>query len=238
MGLGAIKYETGGEYRGHEIRDVRIVELWLGRHEDFERRVMTSKKYEREDGPDRTFIILKYFLNCLKGEKLPEKIHNYMLREALEGKSHAIKYCEMFPDDYLKARALGFAPGRKKVKEKFTDEMENRLRAMVKAAINAHCSQLGLNPTVFGEGEFDYAWVGEANKFLASCGCESRTQYYVMKRKKRSVDYQLKFNSRRTRGLVWLECEREYIYTRWKRYWVGIPEDLARRCLLAGKFPA
>lgn len=226
-------------YEGHEIRDVYIVEFLGERHEDFERRVMTSKKYEKDDGPDRRFILLKYAVNCLKGAKLPEKIHNYMLRSALEKSENALKYCEMFPEDLLKAQTLGFAPGpvKRASKEKFTDEMENKLRVMVKAAVDAHCSPLGLKPREGYTGEFDYGWVKEASNFLVSHGCESRMQYYVEKRKKYSVDYQLKFDSRRTRGLVWFECDREHIYTRWKRFWVGVPEDLARRCLLAGKFP-
>lgn len=226
-------FSDWSDYVGYEIRDIYIVEFWGERHEDFERRVMTSKKYEYEDGPDRNFIILKYFLNCLKGERLPEKIHNYMLREALEGDEDAIKYCEMFPDDYLKAQALGFAPGAKKrvsSKEKFTDEMKSRLENLVKAQVRS------IDAARAGKSFEDY--IRETKSFFSGLGCETRTRTFFLKRyfpKKGSW----KFDSTRTRGLVWFEYDEDRTRSvDCDRYWVGIPEDLARRCLLAGKFPA
>lgn len=196
---------------------------------------MTSKKYERDDGPDRTLILLKYFLNCLKGLKLPEKIHNYMLREALEGKPNAIKYCEMFPDDLLKARALGFAPGpvkRVSSKEKFTDEMKSRLENLVKEQVRKIESQ---RPA---DDEFD-DYICETKKFFSSLGCETRTRTYILKRHFPKIG-SWKFDSVRTRGLIWFEYEEDRTRSRGDcdRYWVGVPEDLAWRSLSVGEFPA
>jgi len=100
-------------YEGCPIRDVYIAELFGERNEDFEKRVMKSKKYadrDKDEGrTDRHLIILRYAANCLKG-RLPEKMHNYMLNGALEKNDSATKYCENFPEDLLKARTLGFAP--------------------------------------------------------------------------------------------------------------------------------
>jgi hypothetical protein len=216
-------------YDGLEAKDVYVIELMGKRDEKFENKIMRSKssKYEKI----RTKMLLSYMRNC-PGGRLPENMHEHMLCEALKKDEHAVKYCETFPDDLLKARTLGFAPApvkRASSKEKFTDEMKEQLESLVKKEIT----------TLFPGWYTDDEWEDhreKANGFLVSIGCETRTRSYRVKKHYPRVGV-WEFNDRRTRGLVWLEYERGR-YHMGDCYWVGIPEDIARRSLVAGKFPS
>lgn len=91
-------------YDGCEIRDVYVAELFGGKSEDFEKRVMKSKKY---DDKMRCRLLSRYSVGT---GRLSDKAHNFMLGMGLEKDENALKYCEMFADDFLKAKTLGFAP--------------------------------------------------------------------------------------------------------------------------------
>ena len=214
-------------YNGLEAKDVYVIELMGARDERLENKIMRSKspKYEKI----RTKMLLSYMRNC-PGGRLPENMHEYMLCEALKKDENAVKYCETFPDDLLKARTLGFAPApaKRASKEKLTDEMKESLESLVDEDIR----------TQFPEPKNDKEWEdrrGKVDAFLVSIGCETRTRSHRVSRSHPRGVWE--FNRRRTRGLVWLEYERGR-YHMGDRYWVGIPEDLARRSLATGKFPS
>lgn len=91
-------------YEGCEIRDVYIAEFFGERNDNFEKRLMKSKKY---DDNMRSLLLSRY---SDRVGRLPDKIHNFMLGEGLNKNEHALKYCGMFPEDFLKAKTLGFVP--------------------------------------------------------------------------------------------------------------------------------
>jgi hypothetical protein len=220
-------------YEDMEIRDAYIAELFGERNEEFEKKMAGSKINEKK----KWFALARYSNNCTPDTPLPESLHNFMLRGGLENNAHALEYCERFKDDFLKAQTLGFAPQRAKSssKEKFTDEMKERLSKLVQAEIRVlHPAASGWS----GSGEVrdqvaDY--LHKLRELLKSLGCEIRTQTYRVKTHYPRVGV-WEFNARRTRGLVWLEYENGRYHQMRECYWVGIPEDMARRSLAAGKF--